>query len=170
MQRRRNTRAIAAITLGGVVTLFLGFGAAAEDSVAANSAQADAECAAAPFSIDLSVHNVRRTEGLITVDLHNDDPEGWINRDGRVGRVRADAIEGTTRICIPIENPGLYAIAAYHDKDADLEFDKNFLGIPSEPFGISNDPRIGFSAPPHEKAAFDVQGPSTPVTITLRGR
>lgn len=127
-------------------------------------------CKTHPYSIYLSVHKVRKTKGLITVDLHDDNPDGWINSTGRVGRVRADALEGTTQICVPVDGPGTYAIAVYHDKDANLEFNKNFLGIPSEPFGISNDPKIGLSAPAHEKAAFLVAGPAQAVTVTLRGR
>lgn len=143
---------------------------AQEPGMSSGSGDTLSACQDHPYSIYLSVHKVRKTRGLITVDLHNDNPEGWINSSGRVGRERADAKEGTTNICVPVETAGTYAIAVYHDKDADHEFDKNFLGIPSEPFGISNDPKIGLSAPPHEKAAFAVQGPATPVTVTLRGK
>lgn len=143
---------------------------AAQDQVMTTEADNErSSCVHHTYSIYLSVQKVRKSRGLITVDLHDDNPDGWINKTGRVGRVRADAQEGTTHICIPVDKAGVYAIAVYHDKDANHEFNKNFLGIPSEPFGISNDPRIGLSAPPHEKAAFEVKGPASPVTVTLRG-
>ena len=122
------------------------------------------------FSIALEVHNVRKSEGQITVDLHDDDPDGFLKRLGRIGRVRAPAEAGITNICIPIEKPGVYAIAIYHDKDMDGDFDKNFLGLPSEPYGISNDPDIFLSAPPHSEAAFEVTGTNTPVLATLKGK
>lgn len=161
---------IAVFTLCSLLWMGIGSAAAEDDeSAAANLAVSQAECEVQPYSIELSVHDVRKTQGLITVDLHDDNPEGWINKVGRVGRVRADAQEGITRICIPVDKAGIYAIAVYHDKDSNHEFNKNFLGIPSEPYGISNDPRIGLSAPPHEKAAFDVQGPASPAKVTLRG-
>ena len=141
-----------------------------EDQVATTASVKTASCAEHPYSIDLEVHNVRKKKGLITVDLHDDNPDGFLNKTGLVDRVRTPAEKDVTRICIPVERPGIYAIALYHDKDANQKFNKNFLGIPSEPFGISNDPRIGLKAPPHKAAAFDVQGPATPVLITLRGR
>lgn len=122
------------------------------------------------YSIALEVHNVRKAQGQITVDLHNDNPEGFLKRLGRIGRVRAPAEAGITNICIPVEHPGVYAIAIYHDKDMDEEFDKNFLGLPSEPYGISNDPDIFLSAPPHSEAAFEVLGLNTLVLATLKGK
>ncbi|MEQ8736441.1 MAG: DUF2141 domain-containing protein [Rhodospirillaceae bacterium] len=122
------------------------------------------------YSIALEVHNVRKSRGQITVDLHDDNPEGFLKRLGRIGRVRAPAEAEITNICIPIEHPGVYAIAIYHDKDMDGDFDKNFLGLPSEPYGISNDPAIFLSAPPHSEAAFEVLGLNTPVLATLKGK
>ncbi len=122
------------------------------------------------YSIALEVHNVRKSEGQITVDLHDDNPEGFLKRLGRIGRVRAPAEAGITKICIPVEHPGVYAIAIYHDKDMDGDFDKNFLGLPSEPYGISNDPDIFLSAPPHSEAAFEVSGLNAPVLATLKGK
>lgn len=146
-------------------------GSYADEGQVATAESVNSEsCAEHPYSIDLEVHNVRKKKGLITVDLHDDNPDGFLNKSGLVDRVRAPAEKDVTRICIPIEHPGIYAIAIYHDKDANQKFNKNFLGIPSEPFGISNNPRIGLKAPPHKAAAFDVQGPSTPVIIRLRGR
>ena len=122
------------------------------------------------YSIALEVHNVRKSRGQITVDLHDDNPDGFLKRLGRIGRVRAPAEAEITNICIPIEHPGIYAIAIYHDKDMDGDFDKNFLGLPSEPYGISNDPAIFLSAPPHSAAAFEVLDLNTPVLATLKGK
>lgn len=149
--------------------LSVGLAVSAQEQSYIESAVDMSTCAEQPFSIDLAIHKVRKSEGVITVDLHNDNPEGWINKEGRIGRIRTPATEDVTRVCIPLNGPGTYAIALYHDKDANDEFNKNFLGIPSEPFGISNDPRIGLSAPPYEKSSFLVQGPATPVKVTLRG-
>lgn len=127
-------------------------------------------CLGHPYSIALEVHKVRKTIGLITVDLHDDNPDGFLNKSGLVSRTRQDAESGVTLICIPVEAAGTFAIALYHDKDANQKFNKNWLGLPSEPYGISNDPKILLSAPPHHAAAFQVEGPGTPVKVTLRGK
>ncbi len=125
-------------------------------------------CETKPYSILVTVHDVRRSEGTITADLHGDDPEKFLGRGQRLDRIRVPATEGQTQMCIAVDTPGVYALALYHDEDADTKFDKNFIGLPSEPFGLSNDPKIRLAMPKHSESAFEVTGPLTPVTVTLR--
>ena len=127
-------------------------------------------CQAESFSIALEVHNVRRNEGLITVDLHDNNPEGFLKKAGLIERIRAAAESGVTRFCIPVDQAGTYAIAPYHDRNADFVFDKNWIGLPAEPYGVSNEPPIRLGPLSHSAAAFEVSGPATPVTVTLRGK
>ena len=69
---------------------------------------------------------------------------------------------------MPVAAPGTYAIAIYHDKNANRHFDKNFLGLPAEPYGVSNNPPINFGPPSLEDSAFKVEGPLTPMMIRLK--
>lgn len=125
------------------------------------------ECETLPYSMLITVKEVRHSEGTITVDLHGDDPETFLRSGTKLDRIRVPATEGETFICIGLETPGIYAFALYHDEDADTKFDKNFIGLPAEPFGLSNDPKIRLARPKHEECAFEVTGPLTPVTATL---
>ena len=38
-------------------------------------------------------------------------------------------------------NPGDYVALTFHDKNRNGKLDSNFLGVPVEPFGFSNDVR-----------------------------
>ncbi|NKB44361.1 MAG: DUF2141 domain-containing protein [Alphaproteobacteria bacterium] len=125
------------------------------------------ECGAAPYSILVTVRDVRKAVGTITADLHGDDPDKFLGKGQYLDRVRAPAIKGDTLMCIPVASPGVYAIALYHDEDTDRKFDKNWIGLPSEPFGLTNDPKIRLAKPKHKDVAFMVAGPLTPVTATL---
>jgi uncharacterized protein (DUF2141 family) len=125
------------------------------------------DCGQQPYSILITVHDVRHSEGTITVDLHGDDPDKFLGKGERLDRIRAPAVEGETQICIPVVEPGVYAFALYHDEDGDTKFDKNFIGLPAEPFGLSNDPPIRLAKPKHAECAFEVTGPLTPVGATL---
>jgi len=49
---------------------------------------------------------------------------------------------------------GTYAIAFYQDMNDNGEIDKNFLGIPKEPYAFSNDIRPKTSAPSFEDCKF----------------
>ena len=50
--------------------------------------------------------------------------------------------------------PGPYAVAVYHDENANIKFDKNWIGIPTEGFGFSNNPRTFLGPPTPKDAAF----------------
>lgn len=53
-----------------------------------------------------------------------------------------------------------------HDENGNGKLDSNWLGIPSEPVGASNDARGQFGPPSFEDAAFEL-GPGD-VTVTIR--
>jgi uncharacterized protein (DUF2141 family) len=53
-------------------------------------------------------------------------------------------------------DPGRYALAVYQDLNGNDVLDKNFIGIPKEPYGFSNNFRPRFSAPKFEDCAFEL--------------
>ena len=60
---------------------------------------------------------------------------------------------------LSIEIPdGEYAIAFFIDANGNKKLDKNFLGIPKEQFGFSNNAMGTLSAPSFEQAKFKVTG------------
>lgn len=61
---------------------------------------------------------------------------------------------------------GEYAIAVFHDKNADDKCNRSLLGFPTEGYGFSNNVRPRFSAPSFEKTKFNV-GESKTITIAL---
>ena len=62
---------------------------------------------------------------------------------------------------------GSYAVAVYHDKNNNKILDKNYLGIPIESYGFSNNARRTFSAPSFEEASFMVSDHKT-INITVK--
>lgn len=63
--------------------------------------------------------------------------------------------------------PGTYALAVIHDENRDGELATNWLGVPTEGYGFSNDAKNMMSAPSFEDASFDYDGQSLDMTITL---
>jgi len=51
---------------------------------------------------------------------------------------------------------GTYAFSMFHDVNDNQKMDKNFMGIPKEPYGFSNDRKGKFGPPDFEKVQFDV--------------
>lgn len=52
-------------------------------------------------------------------------------------------------------SPGRYALAIFHDENANLKLDK-FLGIPKEGFGFSRNPVVRFGPPQFDKVSMDL--------------
>ena len=51
---------------------------------------------------------------------------------------------------------GTYAVGVFHDVDGNDALSKNFLGIPKEPFGFSNNVRGRFGPPSFKDASISV--------------
>ncbi len=64
--------------------------------------------------------------------------------------------------------PGTYALAVIHDQDSNGKLSSNAVGYPIEKFGFSNNPKVYFSPPSFEKAAFVLGKTPMKVTISLR--
>ena len=56
---------------------------------------------------------------------------------------------------------GEYAITLFVDFNGNKKIDKNFLGIPKEPYGFSNNVIGNMSAPTFDQAKFVFLGPTT---------
>ncbi len=62
---------------------------------------------------------------------------------------------------------GQYAIRFFHDENNDEELDTNFIGIPKEGFGFSNDAMGKFGPKDFSEWLFEVSG-NTRITMTTK--
>jgi uncharacterized protein (DUF2141 family) len=63
---------------------------------------------------------------------------------------------------------GEYAIKAFHDEDANDDLNTNFLGIPVENYGFSNNARGMFGPPSWEDAKFRFNDDNKVVEIRIK--
>lgn len=63
--------------------------------------------------------------------------------------------------------PGTYAMAVVHDENMNGKLDTNFLGIPLEGYGFSNDAKGPLGAPPFSAASFHYNGQNVELTMSL---
>ena len=126
------------------------------------------DCTGLDNLIHIEVSGVQSDLGTITADLHGEHPEEFLKQGKKILRVRVPARSGKVRFCMQAPRPGVFAIGVYHDQNANKRFDKDLFGLPAEPYGISNNPRILFGPPSHEESAFVVGPEGTNLQITLR--
>jgi len=60
------------------------------------------------------------------------------------------------------------AIGVYQDKNENGKLDKNAVGIPTEPYGFSNNPKRGFGPPTFEQAAIDLSSATEAADSVVR--
>jgi uncharacterized protein (DUF2141 family) len=82
-------------------------------------------------------------------------------------------IEGETTIWEPSEEemmklPEEVAIAAFQDVNENEKLDKNSLGIPTEHYGFSNNPKRGFGPPSFRQAKFKLSPGINSLDIEIR--
>ncbi len=62
---------------------------------------------------------------------------------------------------------GEYAVAVMHDENMNDKLDTNFLGIPKEGTGVSNNVRSSLRAPKFSESKFNLTGENITTTINL---
>lgn len=86
-------------------------------------------------------------------------------RPGLVLGARQVVPAGTARLEFELPE-GVYAIKLFLDLNGNGEMDTNFLGIPKEPFGFSNNAKGKLGPPSFDAAAFQVRE-ATEIAIKL---
>ena len=124
-------------------------------------------CRGGPYEIRIVINGVKKNEGLVTADLYPNNQETFLRGRGRIELARYAAKAPVTKFCLTAPGPGLFAIGIYHDQNANKSFDKTGIGLPAEPWGLSNNPRGLFGPPKIEKALFQVTEDGATLAIKL---
>lgn len=164
---RRFRAAAAAIAAIGLTST----GALLTASVPASAQAGPPAGCAGPASdtwINVLVQGVKNNNGLIAVTVYADDSSKFLAKKGSLYVGRVDARAGTTRACVFLPKPGVYALAVYHDEDGDRGFDRSGIGLPAEAYGFSNNPVTLAGLPQFRSVRLNVAktGLATKVTLT----
>jgi uncharacterized protein (DUF2141 family) len=125
-------------------------------------ARADA-CEGRPTNTRLIVQvgRLRSNRGEVAVTVYPSDPRRFLAPHGKLLRVRAKADAPVTQACFYLPRPDAYAVAVYHDANANRDFDRNAVGLPIEGFAFSNDAPSKVGAPTFEAARFTAKSGDT---------
>jgi uncharacterized protein (DUF2141 family) len=138
-------------------------------SLSLTSAMTLSECAAAASNNQLTVmiDGLKNQQGQVCLSLFS-QPEGF----------PAAADRAVTSRCVPVSEisdgiilanlpSGNYAIAVFHDANADGKLNTGIFGIPKEGFGFSRNPRITTRAPRFNETAFTLDNQATQIQIQM---
>ncbi len=114
----------------------------------------------------LHVDGFRSHTGRLGVTVFR-TPDGWPEDNAKAFFHDNFPITGdqtTARLTLPA---GRYAIAVLHDENSNHKLDRNFVGIPKEGFGFTNNPKVRLTAPGFDTVAVPLSCPSTELSIHL---
>ena len=114
--------------------------------------------------LTINVTNLTSTEGTVMVQIM----QGEAQFSGEVPAItsimsRATDAEMSFSTRLPA---GEYAIRVMHDVNNNGSMDSNFVGMPTEPWAMSNNAKGNFGPPEWEEAQFELNG-SVTQTLTL---
>lgn len=110
----------------------------------------------AQHNIEVKVAQVPSSNGNINIALYSTD-SSFLNTESAFYSMSVNASEGTTTLVLNDIPEGTYAIALYHDEDANNILKTNWLGIPKEKVAFSNAKMKTFGPPSFKDCAFEVK-------------
>lgn len=119
-------------------------------------------------NLTVKIKGFKNYRGSVQVALW-DSPTGFPDDYNSAYITRTENTVQSFSIQIKDLKPGTYAVAMYHDKNNNTKLDTNFLGIPKEGFGFSNNPLIVAGPPSFGKVKFTIkEGQDKVITIKLK--
>jgi uncharacterized protein (DUF2141 family) len=121
---------------------------------------AEASSPSACPGIHIKFLDIQNNKGNIGCALF-DSPEGFPHEflQQYESRMVVMKIQDTEASCHFLDvPPGTYALAVIHDENMNGKFDDNWMGVPQEGYGFSNEAKAVMSAPSFEAAEFSYQG------------
>ena len=108
--------------------------------------------------IHVEVVGLRSNKGQVSCGLYS-SADGFPKEGGKaVAHVLAPISEKKAVCEFSGIAPGTYAVSAFHDENSNGKLDTNFLGIPREGVGASNDAKGHLGPPKFDAAAFHFSG------------
>ena len=104
--------------------------------------------------LSLSITNLRNNKGHVLISVYKDGVGYPEELDKAVRRAKLTITNKTASVSFAGLASGNFAIAILHDENNDGKMNTNFLGIPKEGYGFSNNVMGTFGPPTFSKASF----------------
>lgn len=119
-----------------------------------------------PKSLTVLIQNLESATAPIYVSVYGvkskfPSPKGQLKEYKFVPNSKAYTVK------IPNLKFGTYAIAMYQDENSNGKIDKNFIGIPTEGFGFSNNYKPKVKAPDFKDCKFVYSEKSNSITVSM---
>lgn len=135
----------------------------------AGAGQSNKAVSSSTSTVTVEVVGARNAKGRLGVALFR-SPEGFPEDASKAVRQELVDVDSNTlkaQVVFREVPAGTYAVSVRHDENMNDDLDKNFLGMPTEGYGTSNNVKGVFQAPTFDKAKFEVKAAPRTVEIKL---
>jgi len=109
-------------------------------------------------TITIEIFGINKIKGLMSIGVYSNETS-FPDKEGEFKGAQINVTGQTMAHTFKDIPYGFYAIAIYHDSNLNNMLDTNFLGIPKEGYGFSNNVFGVFGSPPDfNDAGFKVTG------------
>lgn len=117
--------------------------------------------------LELAIVGLENNYGTVQIALH--EATGGKLFEGEPFRKASVEIDSQRSRCAFERIPfGDYGVRVYHDTNGNGKLDKNFIGIPKEAYGFSNNARGTFGPPKDEEVRFPFREVIVRMEITVK--
>ncbi len=118
-------------------------------------------------TLTVTIDNIENLEGTLEIGIFNNGEK--FLEEGQAYKSISIEVKNDSETFVVKDLPkGNYAISMYHDKNGNGTCDRNFFGIPKEPYAFSNNFKPKFSAPTFGDCQFNLAADKS-VKIDLIG-
>ncbi len=107
-------------------------------------------------TLTVNITGIKSIKGNVYVYLYTSE-EGFPIKISKANSFKkAKVISNSVTVYLKNLKPGTYAVSVYQDIDTNGKINQNFLGIPKEPVGVSNNVESFMGPPKYEDAKFSL--------------
>jgi uncharacterized protein (DUF2141 family) len=126
-----------------------------------------AQSAPATNLIRVEISGLHSDKGQAVCALFTSAKDFPKNPQNAIARTQSAIAHGRAVCEFAAVGPGRYAVSVFHDENANGKLDTNFMGIPREGVGASNNAIGHFGPPKFDAAAFSYSGGTIDLAITI---
>lgn len=110
-------------------------------------------------TLSMKIENIQDANGNIMISIG--DASAFDGKGSNALQVILPARTGSVSFTTDALPSGTWAARILHDVNNNNEMDSNMVGMPKEPWGMSNNARGNFGPPKFEDARFEMKGDTT---------
>ncbi len=119
--------------------------------------------------LTLIINNIESNDGNVRIHVYNLATKDFFpKKTEHCYMLKVEEItDNKCVVQIPLPND-IYCLSVHHDENANVSMDTNFLGLPKEGWGISNNIKLIMRLPKFDECSFRIDGRDTAINVNMR--